>query len=158
MRLNLGCGEYHAEGWVNVDAYTSTVDVRARLEALPFLDGSATHVYCGHVLEHIAPIDLPAVLVEIRRVLAADGEFCVVGPDCDRIDPAKEPDLYAIAAKHVTTLDNPHGSHLWTCTEAKLLSYIQAVFPGARAVLVAEVPETWPGVVRHASWQCAVIA
>lgn len=158
MRLNLGCGEHYAPGWTNVDAFGGVrADVYAPLDALPFDDGSATHVYCGHVLEHIAPVDLPAVLREIRRVL--DGEFCAVGPDCDRIDPAREPDLYAMAAEgHDGIGINPHAPHLWTCTETKLLAFVRAVFPSARPVLVAEVPEPWPVVARGEAWQCALLA
>lgn len=160
MRLNLGCGEYRAEGWVNVDAFGGArADVIADLADLPFEDGLATHVYAGHVLEHIAPVDIPAVLREMRRVLAADGQFCAVGPDCDRIDPARDPDLYRMAAEgHDGIGLNPHAPHLWSCTETRLLKYVRAVFPGAAAVLVAEVPEPWPVVTRTEAWQCAVLA
>ena len=159
MRLNLGCGDHYADGWVNVDAFGGVrADTYAQLGALPFPDGSAEFVYCGHVLEHIAPADLPAVLGEVRRVLAPGGLFCAVGPDCDRIDPAREPDLWRMAsAGHDGIGLNPHAPHLWSCTETLLLAHVRAVFPTARPVLVADVPQPWPVVARGEAWQCAVL-
>lgn len=160
MRLNLGCGDHPADGWVNVDAWGGArADVFAPLDTLPFDDGAAELVYAGHVLEHIHQDDLPAVLGEIRRVLAPSGRFCAVGPDCDRIDPAIDPDLYRMAAEgHDGIGLNPHAPHLWSCTETLLLTHIRRVFPDARPVLVADVPEPWPVTIRTEAWQCAVIA
>lgn len=160
MRLNLGCGDYPAADWVNVDAYGGAkADVFSGLDDLPFGDGSATHVYLGHVLEHIAVADLPAVLVEVRRVLAPDGALCAVGPDCDRIDARIDPALFKVASQgHDGIGLNPHAAHLWSCTEALLLEYLRPTFPSVRAVLVADVPQPWPVVVRSEAWQCAALA
>lgn len=159
LKLNLGCGEHYAPGWVNIDAFGGVrADVFANLDALPYPDSSAELVYAGHVLEHIHPDDLPAVLREVRRVLAPGGQFCAVGPDCDRIDPVREPDLYRMAGEgHDGIGLNPHAPHLWSCTEALLLTYVRRVFPTATAVLVAAVPEPWPVVARGEAWQCAIL-
>lgn len=159
MKLNLGCGEYPAAGWVNVDGWDgSKADVFASLDALPFAGGSASRVYAGHVLEHVHPDQLGGVLAEIRRVLADDGQFCAVGPDCDRIDPIATPELYAMAAAGRDGIGvNPRADHLWTCTEVLMLAHIRSVFPAARPVLIADVPEPWP-VVSRIGWQCAVLA
>lgn len=47
-------------------------------ERLPFEDGCFDRVLAIHVLEHLP--NLPAALREIRRVLRADGQLCVVIP------------------------------------------------------------------------------
>ena len=161
MKLNLGSGDHPVPGWVNIDAFGGArADMFADLRHLPFRDDSMSHIYAGHVLEHIPPDDLPAVLAEVRRVLAPSGRFCVVGPDCDRIDPQKEPDLYLAASSAVDGGEgvNPFAYHLWDCTETRMLAHIGRVFPSAQAVPVADVPEEWPVLVRSAAWQCAVIA
>ena len=157
MLLNIGSGDFPAKGWVNVDAYAGVnPDVLAGLDSMPFETDSADMVYAGHVLEHIAPEDLPAILSEVRRVLKPGGRFAAVGPDVDRIDPIAQPDLFRMASKGHDGLGvNPHAPHLWDCTEARLLSAVRDVFPKARAVLVADLPEDWP-VVSRVDWQCAV--
>lgn len=160
MKLNLGCGEHHVDGWVNVDAFDgSRADVITDIGTLPFIDGAASHIYAGHVLEHVHPDGLAAVLREIRRVLAPNGKLCIVGPDCDRIDAAKDPALYAMASEGHDGLGiNPYAPHMWSCTESLLLAHLRGYFPGAAPVLVADVPESWPVVCRTEAWQCAVLA
>lgn len=162
MRVNLGSGDYPAPDWTNIDAYPGVnPDIVASVTApagLPFGDASVDAVYAGHVLEHIDPADLPAALAEIRRVLRPGGRFAAVGPDLDRIDPLASPDLYRQAgAGHDGIGVNPYAPHLWGCTEKQLLAYVQAVFPDARAVPIADLDRFWPAVSR-VWWQCAVEA
>lgn len=160
MRLNLGCGDSPAAGWVNVDAWGGArADVLCDLGSLPFADGSFDMVYAGHVLEHVELTAVGMMLREVRRVLADGGTFCAVGPDCDRIDPVTQPDLYLLASSATDGGEgaNPLAQHRWDCTESRLLDEVRAVFPSASAVLVADVPEPFP-TFRAADWQCAVIA
>ena len=84
--LNAGCGDHHPPGWVNADISDACKpDVHADLAVLPFDDGTAGRIFAAHVLEHQGYHDrLPAVLGEFRRVLADDGELCIVGPDIER--------------------------------------------------------------------------
>lgn len=160
MKLNLGCGEYPADGWTNVDSYPGVnPDVVADLVSLPFDDGSADAVYCGHCLEHNGPGELPAILAEIRRVLKPGGELCVVAPDLDRIDPVQQAVLYRMAdVGGDGDTGNPRGSHRWGCTETALLAQVRDVFPDAHPVPVGELEgRPWP-VVSYVGWQCAVLA
>lgn len=160
MRLNLGSGRYPAPGWVNIDAWDAVApDVLADVTTgLPLPDGCAKAVYAGHLLEHIAPDLVPVALLEMRRVLAPGGVLAVVGPDVDRIDPLIHPGLHRDAGIGPARQgDNPHGPHLWECTEKRLLDYVRAVFPAARALPIAELDLSWPAVSR-VWWQCAVEA
>ena len=55
VRLHLGCGLEHREGWINVDARSSVdPDVVARVDALPmFADGSVDTIEACHLFEHL---------------------------------------------------------------------------------------------------------
>lgn len=56
MRLNLGCGNKHMDGWVNVDKFaTPAVDQVLDLEKFPWPwpDDSVDEVLLFHVLEHL---------------------------------------------------------------------------------------------------------
>ena len=54
LRLNLGCGAKHLEGYINVDKFGNP-DVRLDLETFPWPweDNSAIAIELRHVLEHL---------------------------------------------------------------------------------------------------------
>ncbi|MGD8367389.1 MAG: methyltransferase domain-containing protein [Desulfobacterales bacterium] len=68
-KLNLGCGEFHKEGYVNVDWESVTPpDVRHDLNRFPypFEDDTFTRIEADHLLEHLE--DPFAVMRELYRV------------------------------------------------------------------------------------------
>lgn len=73
-KLNLGCGEHHKEGYVNVDWQPLTKpDISHNLNELPypFADNSFELVEAYHLLEHL---DKPfAVMTELHRILKPGG-------------------------------------------------------------------------------------
>ena len=76
MRLNVGCGDYLLEGFVNLDADPATpADVHA--DAMVYLrdcpDATFAEVYAGHFLEHLTPEGAQRFLAECYRVLAPGG-------------------------------------------------------------------------------------
>lgn len=81
-RLNLGCGLAVADGWTNVDiddhGQEHVLDMR---DGLPFADGHFGLVVANHVLHMLTFQELPGVLSEIRRVLAADGVLRIIEAD-----------------------------------------------------------------------------
>lgn len=155
LRLNIGCGEYYADGWTNLDLQSCPhrKDISADVRALPFPDGCCERVYVGHLLEHLAPdSELPAALAEIRRVLADGGRFMAVGPDIARADTDE-------LRERIVNGERRWGGdrHQWTCSEAVLLAAVRGVFPDAAAVAPADIGAEWPAVSRI-GWQCAVTA
>ena len=157
MKLNLGCGEFPAAGWVNVDLRDHDgprPDVVADLADLPFGDGAAQAVYAGHVFEHVALDRLPVVLTEISRVMASSAVLMVVGPDLDRAEtdfPERIPDIVHGGGRW------PGDAHLWDCREPLMLQVLTDNGWAVRPLPIAEVPDTWP-VTSRIGWQFAVEA
>jgi len=126
LQLNAGCGDHYVPDWVNLDIDTGVkADVHADLVSIPLDDSSCTRILCSHVLEHLEyRLQVPEVLLEFARVLAPDGELCILGPDIDRavlLGEAPEVlkrivcwqrEFYVEAWKFVLP---PHG-HAWTST------------------------------------------
>ncbi len=84
-RINLGCGRFPKEGFVNVDwAATPGVDVVHDLTRLPlpFEDGCAELIELDHVLEHLS--DVFGTMRELHRVLRPGGEVVIRVPHFSR--------------------------------------------------------------------------
>ncbi len=82
--VNLGCGPFGEEGWVNFDliaapGVTMRVDCRY---PLPLADGAARGIHVEHYFEHLEPrVERPRFLAECRRCLAPGGILRIIVPD-----------------------------------------------------------------------------
>lgn len=150
-RLNLGCGEFYAEGWTNVDCHpVKKVDVVAWMSNLPFPDCCASQIYCGHVLEHVYEEDLAETLKEITRVLSPLGELLVVGPDINRArDRDTKKAIIGGAGRW------PGDEHRWICSEKKMLEHLTKVFEVLPFPVSQVDAVKWP-IVSHVYWQFAI--
>ncbi len=101
VRLNLACGHLPKKGWLNVDLFGPTAELRLDLRRpLPFPDGCASYIYAEHFFEHLdypdltqsmgwdlegrdAPSEALQFLRECRRVLRPDGIVDLVVPDAE---------------------------------------------------------------------------
>jgi hypothetical protein len=73
MKLNLGCGQKHLPGYINVDKYdTFMPDIVQDLEQTPwpFATGSVSEIQLTHVLEHLGQMSetFLRVMIELYRV------------------------------------------------------------------------------------------
>lgn len=154
MNLNLGCGEFYAEGWTNVDlpSCPHRKDAEASVLSLPFEDGIAERVYCGHVLEHIFPQDIHRALREVKRVLKSGGSALVVGPDLSRAGDDQKLREGIIYGGRRWEGDE----HRWIATEGLTFQVCSSVFGQAQIVGIDDLSDDWP-IVSRAGWQCAVI-
>jgi hypothetical protein len=114
MKLNLGCGTHHLDGYINVDrSPLGEPDVVFDLEKTPWpwLTGSVTEAVFRHSLEHMGG-DLNvffAMIKELYRVCAAGAEVKITVPhprnDSFLADPthvrAITPDLLAMFSKRL---------------------------------------------------------
>lgn len=109
MKLNLASGTDIRDGWVNLDvvarwpgtARGCDVIWDARTDRIPFDDGTATEVYAGYLLLHLAPAHHEKVLAEIRRVMS-DSAVLVVG----------EVDMDVVMRRFLEDPSNPSYSEL----------------------------------------------
>jgi hypothetical protein len=83
LRLNLGCGVNHLDGYVNVDIY-GTPDLRHDLELVPWPwpDDSVCEVILKHVLEHLGrdPNVYLAIMRELYRVCQDGATIKIIVP------------------------------------------------------------------------------
>lgn len=157
MKVNLGCGEFRAEGWVNVDVQSEDgplPDVVASAYDMPFDDNSVTHLYAGHFLEHIAFEDLPLILKEIARILTPDGEVMFVGPDLTRAEE-NWPEMVAPILNGEGRW--PGDEHLWESREETIMDLLKEEGWEATAIAIADVDSKWP-VTSYIGWQYAISA
>jgi predicted SAM-dependent methyltransferase len=85
-RLNWGCGDHTAPGWINSDVKQAPgVDLVADiLEGLPLEDDSIDYAVSIHALPEIPYPKLVPALVELRRVLKPGGILRLALPDLDK--------------------------------------------------------------------------
>jgi SAM-dependent methyltransferase len=84
-RLNLGCGQFRKDGFLNVDEDPRTEpDVLVDLDCFPypFDEGSFELIEADHVLEHLT--EPFAVMAELHRILKPGGVLVVRVPHFSR--------------------------------------------------------------------------
>jgi predicted SAM-dependent methyltransferase len=155
IRLNVGCGEYPASGWVNMDTHKDgpRPDITGSIFSIPLPDDSCSQVYCGHILEHLPLTEIPRALNEVRRVLAPKGELLIVGPDLTRAE-ADWPDMIEVIKGGEGRW--PGDEHLWESREAVVVDLLEQDWHVV-SLDVAAVSEDWP-LTSRIGWQFAVLA
>jgi predicted SAM-dependent methyltransferase len=83
LRVNVGCGQNFAAGYINIDLYKGpNVVFWDCRKSLPFDDNSVDIVFAEHVLEHFEyPTQSSTFLKECFRCLSKGGVVRVVVPD-----------------------------------------------------------------------------
>ena len=167
LKLNLGCGDRYAPGWVNVDFGTphvvdEVVDLRG---ALPWSELDVMHVYMGHVLEHLTLDDCERLLTRLLPCMVYLGEIMVVGPDVLRAERMIADGTFDFSWGH--TLESlRHGGgrwsgdeHMWECNEMKVVDLLTKTgWTDIKTMSIDEVSSYWPVADRAPRWQCAVTA
>jgi hypothetical protein len=170
MKLNLGAGEpfSHARAraypdWIDIDVRPSTrPTVAADVRRLPFATGSASHVYAGHVLEHLDLDDVPVAIREVRRVLRSRGEVLFVGPD---VMVAERMHRDGLISDERLASDKAHGEpgnvcvHQWDSDPVVVFhALIDARFVFIRPIPIPATPLDFPVFDRGSLDQFAILA
>jgi predicted SAM-dependent methyltransferase len=88
MKLNLGCGTNHLNGWHNHDR---DVDIT---KPLPFPTESATHIFIEHCVEHVSYHEAVRFFNEAFRVLRPGGVLRVTVPSIERVALSENVDYF----------------------------------------------------------------
>lgn len=166
MKLNVGCGNHYVQGWTNMDVDQNDQvkpDIQASLlDPLPAEIQGVTHVYLGHVLEHLPFFQIAAALTKLWERCVPSAQIAIVGPDCDK---AREMDrraqLWGIALNDIL-----HGAgrwkndvHLWESTPSRLTKLLErSGVHSARVVDINDIALNPFPVTSRVAWQCAVVA
>lgn len=88
LRLHLGCGEQHFDGYVNIDYPPSKhnvmqikADIYANIAELDFPPGSVDEVRLHHVFEHFNRVTAIAMLIKWHNWLKTGGKLHIETPD-----------------------------------------------------------------------------
>ena len=71
MKLNLGCGYKHKEGFINIDCFKGCkpdIVLDFNKFPYPFKDNSIDYIYSFHCLEHLDPNKIMRILEELYRI------------------------------------------------------------------------------------------
>lgn len=81
-KLNLGCGEDYKQGYLNVDAFDSTVaDKKMQAYDLQVEDNSFDEILMSQLIEHLGIVGSIHCLSECYRVLKPDGKLIIETPN-----------------------------------------------------------------------------
>jgi predicted SAM-dependent methyltransferase len=85
VKLNLGCGGWKIDGFINIDASDwCEPDVVANVLALPYENESADIIYAGHLIEHLEVEELYGALKHWRDILKPGGVLYLTFPDFEK--------------------------------------------------------------------------
>ncbi len=84
-KLNFGCGNRFASGWVNIDFHSEHPEVQRvnLLQRWPFADAEFDAVYSSHTLEHFTLATAGRLLQEAYRVMKPGAVIRIVVPDLE---------------------------------------------------------------------------
>lgn len=89
IKLNIGCGDRHWDGFINIDigrpGMKKQPDIQAQVNNLPLPCNSCDEVHAIHVLEHVHRWEVGETVREWVRVLRPGGLLVVECPDLDKI-------------------------------------------------------------------------
>jgi predicted SAM-dependent methyltransferase len=164
VKLNVGCGEFYADGWTNVDVAENDhvkPDMICSLQSLGDEVRDVGAVYLGHVLEHVDPVPVITSLRKLWESCVLGCRVAVVGPDVLRAWNGVMDGTITYDDAVGATLGArrwPGDEHRWVCYEEELVSLVRASgLTDARGVPIgSSVLNDFP-VVSRAGWQCAVI-
>lgn len=113
--LNIGCGERHLPGFINVDTLETADVVCDVTKGLPFDDGSVDAIIHEHFIEHVSLAEGVRFLMECRRVLKPGGITRIATPDLEAIVEDYGRDAFLHEDWHTFGYD-------WVQTRAEMLN------------------------------------
>ena len=150
MRLNIGCGGRRIPGYTGIDAVQRpAADIVAPAHAIPLPDSSCDEIMAIHLVEHVHPWEVPALLGEWFRLLKPGGTLVLELPDlikCCRniingtMVGGKHPDQLGMWGAYGDPRDkDPWMAHKWGWTFKTLAPVLAEV----GFIKAKELPTQW---------------
>ena len=151
-RLNLCCGDYHWEGFVNIDVWYGGMtkpDFDCDVRKLPYLPNTMEEIQCIHGLEHFPRWQVVSILIDWRRMLVPGGLLVLEMPCLNMIieilhkhpTPDSLPEVWhklkdgRTVNKHIDAMGGlygeqdpkkPHMVHKWCYSSQELREVLEA--------------------------------
>jgi len=168
VKLNLGCGDRYVDGWVNVDNETPhRIDQRRDLrKGIPEeWAGQVTHIYAGHLFEHLTPYECERLASGLIVCAHTDGcVFVAVGPDIAVAEQMVKDGTFDFTYHSLDTLRHGAGrwsgdEHMWETTGPAVAKIIRdAGWPVVHVMTINQLEGGWPVADPTQLWQYAVRA
>lgn len=84
MKLNLGSGGRHFDGFLSVDLYDDTAEVCADIREIELEPQSVEAAVCYHVIEHMPREDGVALVRKVSQWLQPGGTLAIETPDLQK--------------------------------------------------------------------------
>lgn len=161
IKVNLGCGEFPLDGFINVDILPlKEVDLISDFNyPLPFKTNSIDLIYAGHVIEHLQIDKALEFLKEIYRVLKPGGKVFIVVPDFEKVYKSvnfiEANKLLFVAEGTKVYMDKGRHNSFWT--ERDLHRVVAEI--GFREVKPLRISrDECPFLISEIQWQSGVVA
>lgn len=137
LRLNVGAGDRILPGWTGVDVtQRKAADIIADARSIPLEAGTVDELMAIHLVEHVHPWEVPALLTEWARLLRTEGLLILEMPDlmkaCEnivdgRMKGGKHPDQLGLWALYGDSrTQDPLMAHKYAWTFATLTPLVEA--------------------------------
>jgi len=174
MKLNLGCGDKHIEGFINIDfdeslkpdimgnvadldGYFEIRDMRHKKELRNFWNEEITKIVAYDIIEHFDRVQVPAVLKNWYDHLAPGGILYIRTNDLERMIMlyATQPNVFP-AEKFIWHLmsehEKPGMGHKWCFTRGTMFGYLAGA--GFKKISVTPTEEVERGNYPHSFTEC----
>jgi len=81
IKLNIGAGNLHIPGYLSLDLYNETADIKSDIDKIPLEDNSVAEIISYHVLEHVIPFKAEDAIKEWYRILMPGGKLILELPN-----------------------------------------------------------------------------
>jgi len=81
IKLNIGAGDLHIPGYLSLDLYNKSANIKSDIDDIPLEDNSVIEIIAYHILEHVIPFKAENAIKEWHRILVPGGKLILELPN-----------------------------------------------------------------------------